>query len=149
MAGEQRSYAKLSIGTDTTEPLDPPATDTFTEVINVLNISGPNAQKGDIEVTHLQSTAKEYISDLADPGELTFTISTVWDDTEHLALQDDSFTVGRRRNYKLEWQDPAGATTTRTADFVAECMEFSPDESPGAQHQANVRLKISGTPTFT
>lgn len=148
---ELRSFAKLSIGTDVGAPstLDAPGADTFNEIIDVLNISGPNTSKGDIEVTNLQSSAKEYISDLPDPGELTFTLSRDDADTYHNTLQGDANVVNRFRNYRLEWEDASGPSVVRTADFVAECMEYSAEESPGAQKQANVRLKLTGSITYS
>ncbi len=148
MSGETRSYAKLSVYSILHETI-PPTGGTYNEAINVLNISGPNTSKSDIEVTHLQSTAKEFISDLPDPGELTFTISYDFDDTQHQLLRDDANGVGNKRPYKLEFVDPADDVTDVTAEFIGECMDFGAELSPGQQAQASVRVKISGAITYT
>ncbi len=48
---------------------DAASPEVFTAVGDVISISGPSIVKDEIEVTALDSTAKEFISDLDNPGE--------------------------------------------------------------------------------
>ncbi len=116
----------------------------FTAVSNVVSISGPGISKDDIEVTHLGSSAKEFIGALDDPGELTLVIN--WDpsNTQQVGLRQDAEGTSQG-NYRIVWAD---ADSTQV-DFLAEVMEFSLETQPNDKVVANVRLKISGALTWS
>lgn len=61
----------------------------YTQVAQVTSISGPSWVVDEIESTHLDSTAKEYLpSDIPESGTLDFTIEYDADDASHSALTD-------------------------------------------------------------
>lgn len=51
------------------------STGTYVEVENVTNISGPNGQAANIDVTDLRSAGKENLSGLPDYGQITLDIN--------------------------------------------------------------------------
>lgn len=72
--------AQLLIGTADDGGATAPGSDTFTAVGAVRTVSGPSGDKGEVDVSDLASTGREYLANLPDNGELTF---TAWhDETE-------------------------------------------------------------------
>jgi hypothetical protein len=61
----------------------------FTEVAQVMNISGPDGSTGEIDVTNLASTIKEFVPSLPDMG--TVACEASWDPklTSHIAISTD------------------------------------------------------------
>ncbi len=116
----------------------------FNTVTNVISITGPQISKEDIEVTHLGSTAKEFISALDDPGELQLQMN--WDpsNAQHVGMRSDA-EGSTTRNYRIVWND---ASSTQV-DFLGEAMDFSLDTQPNAAVVASVRVKISGALTWS
>ncbi len=117
--------------------------ESFTTVGDVTQISGPQITKDEIEVTALDSTAKEFLGALDDPGELTLELNWNPQDTEHVNLRTDAegSTV---RNYRVVWSDVSSTQVT----FAAEVMEFTISTEAQDAVKASVRLKISGALTW-
>ena len=63
----------------------------YTVIGQIISISGPDGSTGEIDVTNLSSTAKEFIPSLPDFG--TTTLDAVWDHAtttnQHAALWTD------------------------------------------------------------
>lgn len=70
MAGETLSQGAIL----RVQSNDPPAAATYAVVGGVEGITLPGFAREDIEVTALDSTAREYIADLPDTGESSFTL---------------------------------------------------------------------------
>lgn len=60
---------------------------TYTEVKEVTNFSGFDGQAAEIDVTHLQSTAKEFIMGLQDNGSFQMDLNFIADDTGQDAMR--------------------------------------------------------------
>ena len=122
---------------------DAASPEVFTAVGDVVSIAGPAIVKDEIEVTALDSAAKEFIGALDDPGEITLELNWNPQDSEHVNLRTDAegSTV---RNYRVVWSDLSSTQVT----FAAEVMEFSLNTEANDAVKGSVRLKISGALTW-
>lgn len=116
----------------------------FTLIPECRNIRGPQATKAEVDVTSLDSDAREFIAGLADFGQLTATMNWRPQDAIHKALRA-LFVSGAVRNFRLVFAD---VSTTRL-DFAAFVMEFPLSLEVDAPVQADLTLRITGNPTMT
>lgn len=125
-----------------------PGSDTFTVIGQVESISGPSLEKSNVDVTDLASTAKEFLSDLPEPGSLDFSIFLDGGDTMHQTLFADAAAQARFRNVQITLND--GGTTPTVFDMVAEVLSFSPGLEIGSAQKADLSMQVSGavTPTW-
>jgi hypothetical protein len=123
---------------------DAASPEVFTGVGDVVSISGPAITKDEIEVTALDSAAKEFIGALDDPGELTMELNWNPQDSEHVNLRTDA-EGSVVRNYRVVWSDVSSTTAT----FAGEVMEFSLNTEPNDAVKGSVRIKVSGAITWT
>lgn len=125
-----------------------PAGDTFDTIGNITALSGPEVTKDDIEVTDMDSTAKEFFGDLPNPGSISFTAFRNYGNAGQEAARADVFQQVQR-NVRVERLDPADDSVLETIDFVGEVMEWSEDNSQGSGATVTGRIKISGAVTIT
>lgn len=123
---------------------DAASPEVFTGVADVVSISGPAITKDEIEVTALDSSAKEFIGALDDPGELTMELNWNPQDSEHVNLRADA-EGSVVRNYQVVWSD----VSNTQVDFAGEVMEFSLNTEPNDAVKGSVRIKISGALIWT
>lgn len=136
--------ASLAVGAATDAPATAPGSDTFTAIAQVTQITGPAAEKAEIETTPLSATAaKEFIAGIADSGSLEFTINFDGADAQHQLLQSDAYAVGNSRNWQLTLSD------STVFDIVGEVTTFNISNEVGAAVTAECAVKISGAPTPT
>lgn len=140
------SKSTLSIGQGVA-PTTLPGVDTFDLVGNVSALSGPSFSKDEIEHTDMDSTAKEFFGDLANPGEISVTLNKNFGDAGQDAARDDA-QAQTQRNIRVIRIDPADDSTLETVDFVGEVMEWTEDATQGSAMTATCRIKISGAVTF-
>jgi len=108
----------------------------YTAIAEVLSIGAIGSTAGEVEVTHLESTAKDYIGGLPDGGTLEFKVNYLSGNTQQNALRDG---VGTTKNVQVLWSD----TTTGTFDLVI--LGFTRDETtPEGQLTATISGRISG-----
>ena len=119
-----------------------PGSDTFAAVNQVQSLTGPGLEKAEIDVTALDSTARESLSDLPTPGTVEFTIFLDGSDVGHQAIKTDADSPARARNWRITVND--AGTTASTLDFVAEVQSWNPSFEQGAAVQVAVTLKVSG-----
>ena len=115
----------------------------FITVGDVVSLSGPSITKDEIEVTALDSVAKEFIGALDDPGEVSLDLNWNPQDAEHVNLRTDA-EGSVKRNYRIVWGDVSNTQVT----FSAEVMEFTLATDPNDAVKGSVRLKISGGLTW-
>lgn len=121
-------------------------TEVFTTIAEIHNFSGPTEKAKAIDVTNLDSQAKEFINGLMDPGEVTFEGNYVAGDAQQQGLRADL--VNRvKRNFKILLTDDL-VTPTAIA-FTAVIQEFSIKGAADDKLSFNVSLKISGVPQIT
>jgi len=77
---------------------------TFAKVGEVTNIGAPSGEAADIDTTHLESTAKEYLTGLPDNGNIEIAMNAVSGDAGHdelIAAMD----AQERRWVKITWSN--------------------------------------------
>ncbi len=126
------------------------ANDTFTEIPNVLSVGGLGPSKGDIEVTNMQSTAKEYVSDIPDNGTLELELHFESETTSHQTLRTAANTVGAVYNFEIEHQIPSGGSFILGVKYqvYGEVMTFAHDWSSGDAAKVSATVKISSPLTI-
>ncbi len=132
---------KLMIGDGATP------TEAFTAVGKVLSFSGPDTTRSEIDATHLQSTAREYVLALKDRGNISFDCLLDPDDTAQDTLWDD-LDSDASRNFKLELSD-SGGTSGTTYAFAAFVSQFSITGQVDDLVRASLTLRITGDVTKT
>ena len=116
----------------------------FTAVGDVVSISGPAITKDEIETTALDSTAKEFIGALDDPGELTMELNWNPQDVGHVGLRVDA-EGNTVKNYRVVWND----VSSTQVDFAGEVMEFTLNTEPNDAVKGSVRVKVRGALTWS
>lgn len=122
----------------------------YTQVGNLTGIVGFDAAKGEIDITDLLSTGKEFTGDLTDYGSIVISGWYNVADTGQTAVRTDMATAGQSRDFRVELvDDNASPTTVQTWDFTGEVFEFAQDISQGNAMQFTARIRASGLPTYT
>lgn len=111
----------------------------FQTVGEITKFDGPGGSATVIDVTTLQSSAKEKRMGLADEGQFTFTMNLDPTDTQQNGLRADR-AARTIRNFQLQLTD--GALTTLT--FAAFVLEFKITGGVDQAVTASVTLEISG-----
>lgn len=118
--------------------------ETFATIPEVKTFNGPGGSASVIDVTSLQSTAKEKRMGLQDEGQLTFTINYVPGDTVHAGLRADRANM-TQRNFKITFTDDPATVWT----FAAYVTGFAISGSVDGVVEASVTLEITGSITET
>ena len=107
------------------------AQSTAQEIGEVTNFNGPGGAAAVIDITHLQSTAKEKLIGLRDEGQLSMSVNYNATDAGQVALIADR-SARTKRKALIKFTD----TATSAAVFDAYCLQF--------QVQGVVDDKIAG-----
>ncbi len=99
----------------------------YTAVGSVTSISGPSSTRGEIDVTTMDSTAKEFNLALLDHG--TVECGLVYDErnTQHAALRTD-FVANTVRDWKITDAGSPQAVYTFQGRIQSLPLDFSTDE---------------------
>lgn len=112
----------------------------FTLVAEVLNIGPVGSVAPEVDVTNLDSAAKEYIGGLPDGQQVEFEVNWLAGNTQQEALRD---AVGTTKNIQIVWSDSS------QADFALVILGFNRGEtSPENQLTASISGRISGAITW-
>lgn len=77
---------------------------TFDKVGEVVNIGAPDGEAADIDTTHLESTAKEYLVGLPDNGNIEIAMNGISSDAGHSELIT-AMDAQQRRWLKITWSN--------------------------------------------
>jgi len=117
----------------------------YTNIGQVVSIGGPSGTTGEIDVTNLSSTAKEFIPSLPDWGsvdcEIIFDQATTAN--KHQELWDD-FSAQTSGTYQITLTDSPQTTFTFTAYPSQFALNIAIDDKVGA----SVSLRITGSVTM-
>lgn len=116
--------------------------ETFSLIKEIKTFSGPQASAAEIDVTSLDSTAREFIAGLVDFGEFSAQGNWLPQDVVHKALRTD-FINRTTRNYQLLFPDAT------LASFAAFVKEFPVSGGVDQALEASVTWRITGPVTFT
>jgi len=116
----------------------------YIQIGQVVSISGPSGSTGEIDVTNLSSTAKEFVASLPDWGDVS--LSVVWDpattSNRHDALWTD-FSAQTTGTYQIRLTDSPQTTLTFSAFPNSYPVSIAVDDKVGA----DIGLRITGTVT--
>lgn len=116
---------------------------TYTNMANVTSISGLGGQKGDIDITNFDSTAKEFLTGLEDPGQVQVEINYSPSD----ATQDTLWGLkesGDLRGWRIQL---SGASPSPYFAFSATVQQFQINFQTDDVVRATVTLRVSGSIT--
>lgn len=129
------------IGYNTTFAIgDGEASETFTAVAEVFNVTPPGYSRDAIDVTHMKSDDqfREFIAGLMDAGEVTLELNYVPSASDVLIAA----LTGGKGNYQITF--PNSVTFT----FAAICTAYSPSAPNDDKLSASATFKVSGKPTL-
>jgi hypothetical protein len=118
---------------------------TYTQVKDVKNISGlGSGSSTDIDVTNLDSIAKEYRLGLQDQGEFSCEYNAVPDDTGQAAVESGK-RAATTLNWKLQLADMAVGGFANTAyNFDGLVKAFGIDVSPDSVIGGTMSVRVTG-----
>lgn len=123
---------------------DAASPEAYTDIPDVMEISGPDGSAAEIDVTDLSSSAKEFRRGLPDNGSVSLTLFYRPAQTQHAQLKSDfDSSTEQARNYRITFTD-SPATTWTFSGYVAS---FSISNSIDAALQATVSLRVKGAIT--
>ena len=120
------------------------AASTALEVLGIMGFNGPSGSANVIDITTLQSTAKEKQMGLPDEGQISFDIIYLSTDTGQTALRVDR-AARTKRNVSIKFTD--SSTTYISAD--AYCTGFSLTGAVDDVIKGSVSLEITGPLTWS
>lgn len=117
----------------------------YTTIAEVLRCGPIGSTNPEVDVTNLDSTAKEYIAGLADGNNVEFSMNWIAGNSQQQSLRS-SQAAGSTVNLKMTW--PNSSATIAVFDLVMLQFELS-ETTPEAQISASVSGRISGSVSWT
>ena len=120
---------------------DDASPEVFTEIPDVMSISGPDGSASEIDVTALDSTAKEWLMGLPDEG--TVSLELIWggetSNTQQVALRS-ARAAQSIKHFQIKLTD----SPQSTYDFQAYVTGWSLSAGVDDAVKSNVTLRITG-----
>lgn len=123
---------KLYIGQETSPT-------SFLAIGNITDFSGPGGQASVIDVSNLDSVAREKLMGLPDEGQITFNLNLDPDDARHIQLRN-ARAARTRCEFKIQLTD----TTPAIGVFFAYVLGFVLSGGVDQPVKAAVTLEIDG-----
>ena len=114
----------------------------------VTDFSGPGGQSAVIDVTNLNSTAKEKLIGLRDEGQLTMSLNLSFTDAAQIALRADRATRTRRKAV-IKFNDNTTDAAKTKAIFDGYVLGFSVSGAVDDAVRANAVIEITGAVTYS
>lgn len=118
------------------------------ELEECKNIDGPTASSGQTETTHLRSTAKEFLAQLPDNGEVTLTCNFTAG-TEQMRLRTMFTSQADPQRFRIKVPTDATKTTFHIFSFSASVTRWATSEAVDNAVPLNITLKVTGDVTYT
>ena len=109
----------------------------WTEIGEVTDFSGPDGTASEIDTTHLQSTAKEFLMGLPDEGTISLSINWAPADTGQLAVKA-ARKARTKKDFKITYSDKS------TASFKGYVMGLSTDAAVDDKVNGSITLRVTG-----
>lgn len=109
---------------------------------DILSFSGPGGEASEIDVTDLDSVAKEFKVGLPDNGQVTIEVNLDPTDSAQNSLWDDRVS-GTKRTAVITLTDSGSTTLT----FEAYCKGFAINGEADGKVTASITLRVSGAIT--
>ncbi len=146
MADNNEGAAVLSYGAKL--QVKDPATQTMLDIGGVTDFNGPQASRGEIDTTTLDSAAKEYALDLKDNGTFTSTLQTRYGDPAQKVLLNNLDSPDALE-FKLILPDDGYGNGEVGIAFKARVQSFPVSGSMGQAITTSLSLRITGDVTYT
>ena len=118
---------------------------TFVTIAEVLRCGPIGSTNPEVDVTNLDSTAKEYIAGLADGNTVDFDVNWLVGNTEQTALRTNQ-AAGTNVYLKMVWN----TSPNTSAEFLFVVLGFEIGETTSeAQIMATISGRISGSIIWT
>jgi len=114
----------------------------------VTDFSGPGGQASIIDVTNLNSTAKEKLVGLRDEGQVSMSLNLSFSDAGQIALRADRATRTRRKCV-IKFNDNTTDAAKTKAIFDGYVMGFSVTGAVDNKVSANCVIEITGAVTYS
>ena len=124
------------------EALDPRTQD-WVIICGITNFDGPSSSRGEIEVTTLCSTSKEYVLDLKDYGTLNLS-GLLMDGNEGQQLMDYLFNTAKKTQFRLTLVDDGYGNGVVVRTFDARVQSQPITVAQGVANQISFTLRITG-----
>lgn len=113
----------------------------YTTIAEVLRCGPIGSTNPEVDVTNLDSTAKEYIAGLADGNTVDFDVNWVAGNTQQTALRTAA-AAGTTKSLEMTWQ----TSPTTVATFSLVILQFEMGETtPEQQVMASMSGRITGS----
>ena len=123
----------------------------------ITGFSGVGGQAGEIDVTDMDSTAREFVAGLKDNG--TVSINVNWDPTDASHVTLDSLVGGANKRFIIGCSeastDPSYTSTftiptdRTTLDFNGSVLSFQKDAETDNVWRGTLTIRVSGAITIT
>lgn len=126
---------------------DSPGSGTFTTYAEVLSISGPSLEGGEVDVTNMDSPGRnrEFIAGLLDAGTITFDTNYIPSNTLHQQLLSDAQANPQTtRAHRIRF---AQLSPVQRLDFDAFVQSVPLNIPVDSQATQNVTLRVTGAIT--
>lgn len=123
---------------------DAASPETYTKIAQATSLGGPSQENPEIEVTDLDSTAKEYIAGLVDNGEITAALNFDPATTTHQTL-NTLLNSGATRNWYIKIPTSPAYYMT----FSGFVRTFPKSAEVESVWKADLTIRVSGTVTLT
>lgn len=125
------------------------STPTWTTIGEVVDLTQSNYQNESDDATNLESTAREFIATLLNPGTWECTINRVSSDAGQTALVS-AFNGRTNTMFKVTLPKTASQSTTGDAySFTALVEKYGMNIKPDKKISISASLKVSNAITFT
>lgn len=114
----------------------------YTEIAQVVSISGPDGSASEIDVTALDSTAKEFLMGLPDEGNVTFEVIHDPSDTQHDQLRT-ARAAQTESHFSIRLSDSPQTQYNFNGYIVGFAMSLGTDDAV----KASYTVRITGSVT--
>lgn len=117
----------------------------YTTIAEVLRCGPIGSTKPEVDVTNLDSTAKEYIAGLADGNTVEFDVNWISSNAQHTSLRT-SAAAGSTVNIRMTW--PTSPNTIAVFNLVLLSFEMA-ETTAESQLTASISGRITGAITWS
>jgi hypothetical protein len=126
------------------------STSTACQVGEITNFTGPGGSAPEIDVTNINSVAKEFLIGLMDYGEVSFGINLNLSDTAQVAMRADCVAATKpKRKCVIKFNDSTADASRTKAIFDAYGKTFSITGNTDDAVRATLAIRVTGGVTFS
>lgn len=132
-----------SLGQGTLIEVDLTGSGPWTAIGHILNYRSPSSARPDVDVTTIDSTAREYLKGLADGGTISLPVIYDASDAGQVGLEG-----ARTGNTPLDFRMTLANTEGTIVTFSALVNDFTVEGGVDAANQGTIELRVTGAVTW-